>query len=202
MDGRRRSAAPSISERNQWANAAARSSLAAVHEVAAAAGSRPLILIMNYNAVDDPIEHNNTAYGWAKTFTNVFRTALPGPVMPQQATFVGRVDDFLSGTKTTGPSQHYNATTDAYFAEVRSRLAQYPEPPAVFLMQQYYKGVTPEEAAAALAQGTMVGPGVVVLNGPGLWTPPADVVTRANAAAAATRLRWRTIPDRWPTRCI
>ena len=183
-----------ISERNQWANVAARSSLAAVHEVAASAGTRPLILIMNYNALDDPVEQNNTAYGWAKTFTNVFRTALPGPVLPQQATFVGKVGDFLSGVRTTGPSQHYNATTDAYFAEVQSKLAQYPQPPAVFLMQQYYKGVTSEEASAAMAQGTAVGPGVVVLSGAGLWTPPAEVVARASAAAAATQQALATHP--------
>jgi hypothetical protein len=175
-----------LGQKNQWADQSLRASLAAVHQVSTEAGPRPLILIMNYNAVDDPHEHNNTAYGWAKTYTNVFRTAIPGDIVRQQATFVGKVDDFLAGVRTTGPSEHYNATTEAYFKEVQARLAQYPQPPAVFVIGPYYKGATPEERAAALAKGTKIGPDVVVLNGPGLWTPPPDVVARAEAAAGST----------------
>ncbi len=66
-----------VSEKSQWVDEAARTSLAAVHVVSEAAGERPNILVMNYNDQDDNTQ-SNTAYGWAKTFTNVFRTGLPG----------------------------------------------------------------------------------------------------------------------------
>ena len=69
-----------VSESTQWANQQVRSSLVAVGQVAEAAGERPNVLITNYNDTDDPATQTNTAYGWAKTYTNVFRTGLPGHV--------------------------------------------------------------------------------------------------------------------------
>jgi hypothetical protein len=182
------------SETNQWANEATRASLAAVHEVAAAAGERPVILIMNHDNVDDRATDNNTTYGWAKTDTNVFRTALPGPMLRQSATFVGTVGDFFVDRRTTGPSAAYNATTAMYFDDVRERLRMYPAAPVVFVLREFYGGVAPEQASADLAGGTAVGPGVAVVKGAGLWTPPADVVARAMAAGTARQEALSTHP--------
>ena len=142
----------------------------------------------------DPTDQTNTAYGWAKTDTNVFRTALPGKLVPQQATYVGTVDNFLANRQTMGESDGYNRTTSDYWTEVQLREQQYPQPPVVFVVQQFYKGATPEEIAAAMAQGTEVGPGVVVLNGSGLYAPPSDVVSSAQAAGDATKQALVTHP--------
>jgi hypothetical protein len=182
------------SQTNQWANESTRASLAAVHEVASAAGERPVILIMNHDGVDDPATHDNTTYGWAKTDTNVFRTALPGPMLQQSATFVGTVGDFLADRQTTGPSAAYDATTAMYLDDVRTRLRMDPAAPVVFLLRAFYGGVPPEQASADLAGGTAVGPGVAVVKGTGLWAPPADVVARALATGTARQRALATHP--------
>ena len=87
-----------VSERNQWANQGVRSSLAAVHEVVADAGTRPSVLVMNYNDTDDETG-TNTAYGWVKTFTNVFRTGIPGDMVKYHATYLGTAENFLAGVR-------------------------------------------------------------------------------------------------------
>ncbi|MDP9185343.1 MAG: MFS transporter, partial [Actinomycetota bacterium] len=81
--------------------------------------------------------------------------------------------------------------------DYEARFTQFPEPPVVFLIGQYYEqglcnGVpdcTPEQRDQllkdAFAQGTMIGPDVAVLNGDGLYTPPAEVIQSAEAVAQA-----------------
>jgi hypothetical protein len=71
------------SEKAQWINEDARVSLAAVHEVVADAGVRPNIFIANFG-------DTATAYGWAKTYTNIMRTGLPGEDAQYSATYLGR----------------------------------------------------------------------------------------------------------------
>jgi Major Facilitator Superfamily len=171
-----------VSEQAQWIDEPARTSLAAVNVVAEAAGARPNILVMNYNDQDDDTQ-SNTAYGWAKTFTNVFRTGLPGTSAGYAATYMGTVDNFLSGQPTTSGSAGYTTWARKYFNDTQARRREFPEPPVAFLVGQFYKGSGDLDAAT---QGAIeVGPDVWVLQGEGLWTPPADVVQRAQAAAAA-----------------
>ena len=129
-----------VSEQNQWANQGVRSSLAAVHEVVADAGPRPNILVMNYNDTDDETG-TNTAYGWVKTFTNVFRTGIPGDMVKYNATYLGTAENFLAGERTTGASEGYNDASQKHFDEIQTRLSDYPEDPVVFLIGQYYKGL-------------------------------------------------------------
>ena len=52
---------------------------------------------MNYLDSDDPATGTNTAYGWAKTWTNVFRTGLPGDAAERSVTYLGTIDNFLAG---------------------------------------------------------------------------------------------------------
>jgi hypothetical protein len=90
-----------VSDINQWANQDVRTSLAAVHEVVADAGERPNVLLVNYLDTNDPATGTNTAYGWAKTWTNVFRTGLPGDAAERSVTYLGTIDNFLAGQPTT-----------------------------------------------------------------------------------------------------
>jgi Major Facilitator Superfamily len=173
-----------VSEANQWADENVRVALASVHEVVAGAGERPNILIMNYaDAADDT--HTNTAYGWAKTFTNVFRTGLPGAADVRSATYLGTLGNFLAGKVTAGASAGYNTIATRYFKSLQTREQQYPQDPVVFLYGDFYKGNVDVEAA--LSHGTAIGPNVVVIQGDGLYRPSADMVQRAQAAAAAEK---------------
>ncbi|MGQ0668841.1 MAG: MFS transporter, partial [Actinomycetota bacterium] len=68
----------------------------------------------------------------------------------------------------------------------------FPEEPIVFVVGQYYQGDV--DAAATLASGVLVGPDVAVITGDGLYEPPADLVERARAAAAAESARLEDHP--------
>jgi MFS family permease len=199
-----------VSDETQWANQEVRSSLAAVHEVVAAAGERPNVLIMNYNDTADETG-TNTAYGWAKTYTNVFRTGLPGASAKYSVTYLGTIQNFLARQPTTGASPGYDRAAGLHFDEVRSRLATYTEPPVVFVIGQYYKGVcnggacgddpstAPQVFHQALEQADAVevGPDVYALTAPGLWSPPDDVVSRAHDDAVAAAAAFEDHPSAW-----
>jgi hypothetical protein len=211
-----------VSAQTQWANQDIRTSLAAVHEVVAAAGDRPNVLVVNFNDLDDPNTGTNTGYGWAKTYTNVYRTGLPGDAAERSVTYFGDLGRFLQGEPTTSSagSSGYEHTSASHFCEAFgwdesicgetpedfvARFDAYPEDPLVFVIGQYYgglcNGVTDcTDAAAqarlddAMAKGVEVGPDVVAIQGDGLWSPPADVVERAQAAAAAEAAKFADHP--------
>jgi MFS family permease len=217
-----------VSDTNQWANQDVRTSLAAVHEVVAAAdanGPHPNVLLVNYLDTNDSTG-TNTAYGWAKTWTNVFRTGLPGDAAERSVTYLGTIDNFLAGAATTSSagSQGYDdiarqhfcegfGGSDSYcFPDIKKkpadfvpRFTQFPDSPLVFLIGQYYRqglcngvqGCTADQGDQLLKQATAnaipIGPDVWVLQGSfsggtetgKLYTPPADVVAQAEAAATA-----------------
>src|SRR6476619_3694544 len=146
-----------VSDTNQWANQDVRTSLAAVHEVVADSGERPNVLLVNYLDTNDSTG-TNTAYGWAKTWTNVFRTGLPGDAAERSVTYLGTVDNFLAGKPTTSSvnSTGYNDIARQHFCEAQwvdqycsvngdtppdypARFQQFPEAPVVFLIGQYYE---------------------------------------------------------------
>jgi MFS family permease len=216
-----------VSDTNQWANQDVRTSLAAVHEVVQDAGERPNVLLVNYLDTNDPSTGTNTAYGWAKTWSNVFRTGLPGDAAERSVTYLGTIDNFLQGQATTSStdSQNYNDIARQHFCEAFwpsdqeclqgdekkpanfvPRFQEFPEPPVVFLIGQYYEqglcnGVpdcTEEQRQQLLDQATAnatpIGPDVWVLNGAfsggtesgtQLYAPSADIVQQAEAAATA-----------------
>ncbi len=180
-----------IEESNQWANEGVRTSLTAVNEVVQAAGERPIVLVINYTDADDATG-SNTAYGWAKTYTNVFRTGIPGDMEQYSATYLGSLEDFLAGRPTASStgSQNYEEWSQKYFDELQVREKAYPEDPVVFVVGQYYWGYLPPEQQQAAkdfvtAHGTEIGPDTYVMNEPGLWMPDADVIAQAQAAAQA-----------------
>ena len=151
-----------VSETNQWANQQVRTSLAAVNEVVDAAGERANVLVVNYGDTDDPATETNTAYGWAKTYSNVFRTGLPGDGDRASVTYLGTLDSFLAGERTTSTagSEGYTDAATAHWCEAfggpveqcdpdgkladdfRPRFEEFiSEPPVVFLIGQYYGGL-------------------------------------------------------------
>ena len=191
---------------NQWAPQSVRTSLAAVREVATAAGERPSILIVNSNDTDDATG-TNTTYGWAKTYTNVLRTGLPGDLAKYNATYLGTVENFRLGIPTPAPSEDYEQTSRSHWNEVRLRRATYPAPPLVLLIGEYYAGLcngvpsgecTPQvedEAFRAAIEGSIeIGPGTYVLTGDGYYEPGGEVVERARAAADAAAARFADHP--------
>ena len=214
-----------VSETNQWANQQVRTSLAAVNEVVDAAGERPNVLVVNYGDTDDPATDTNTAYGWAKTYTNVFRTGLPGEAIERSVTYLGTLENFLAGERTTSTagSEGYTDAATGHWCEAfggeaalcnpddkladdfQPRFEELSEPPVVFLIGQYYGGlcngvddcsadIEQQNLEAATSQGVEVGPDVYVIEGEGLWAPPADVVERAQAAAAEEAAKFEAHP--------
>ena len=182
-----------VNEQNQWANENVRTSLAAVNVVVSAAGERPNILVMNYTDANDATG-SNTAYGWAKTYTNVFRTGLSGESEKYSATYLGTVQNFLAGRPTPSSTDGamYTEWSTRYFDEVQARRATYPDPPVAFVVGQYYTGAV--DLQTDVANAVSVGPDVWVLTAPDLWTPPADVVARAQAAALAQQTAFADHP--------
>jgi MFS family permease len=214
-----------VSETNQWANQQVRTSLAAVNEVVDAAGERANVLVVNYGDTDDPATDTNTAYGWAKTYTNVFRTGLPGEAIERSVTYLGTLENFLAGERTTSTagSEGYTDAATGHWCEAfggeaalcnpddkladdfQPRFEELSEPPVVFLIGQYYGGlcngvddcstdIEQQNLEAATSQGVEVGPDVYVIEGEGLWAPPADVVERAQAAAAEEAAKFEAHP--------
>lgn len=179
------------SEANQWANEGVRTSLAAVGEVVNEAGDRPIVLVMNYTDSDDATG-SNTAYGWAKTYTNVFRTGIPGDKERLSATYLGTLENFLAHrpSPSSTRSQNYTEWSQNYFDELQLREKAYPQDPVVFVVGQYYWGYLPTDQQAAVKafvtdNSIEIGPDTYVLDEPGLWVPSDAVVDQARAAGAA-----------------
>jgi len=193
-----------VTEKNQWANQDVRTSLAAVHEIVADAGERPIVLVVNYNDGDDETG-TNTAYGWAKTYTNVFRTGLDGDGARLQATFLGTVEDLRAGRATVGRSEGYTEAAASHFEELRTRTQDHPEDPLVFLIGQYYGGLCNgvedcdeaderERFEAAIADAVEVGPDTYVLTGDGFYAPSEASVAAAQEASTAEGARLEDHP--------
>ena len=129
-----------------------------MHEVVEAGGERPNVLLVNYRDTNDETG-TNTAYGWAKTWSNVFRTGLSGDAAERSVTYLGTIDNFLQAQATTSraDSQGYNDIARQHFCEAFwpsdqeclqgdekkpanfiPRFQEFPEAPVVFLIGQYY----------------------------------------------------------------
>ena len=173
------------SEKAQWIDEGARISLAAVHEVAAEAGVRPNVFIANFG-------DTATAYGWAKTFTNIMRTGLPGDLAQYSATYFGTRENYLAGQPTVGEDEGYTQTSKDYFEEVQAQAARYTDEPVVFLVGQFYKGDVDVEQA--LVSGVSIGPGRQRDHG----RRPVHADPRGRGGGAGGRGRREGAPGRSP----
>ena len=158
-----------VSESNQWAEQGVRTSLAAARQVVDAAGERPIVLVGELRRHATRSSTTNTGYGWAKTYTNVFRTGLPGDAIERATTYFGTLDNFMAGEPTTSTqgSQGYDDTSISHWCETFGgpdedcdpdekkpddfvpRLEEYHEDPVVFLFGQYYGGLVQRRSRTA-----------------------------------------------------
>ena len=183
-----------VSKGGQWANEDVRTSLAAVNVVSTAAGERPNILVMNFLDGEDETG-TNVAYGWAKTYTNIYRTGLPGTSARFSATYLGTVENFLQDqpTLSTRAAQNYDLWSRRYLEDIDAKRAAYPAP---HRWRSSSGSSTGRRGRVRRSRPTawQVGPDVWVLKGPNLWVPPPDVVAQAQAAAKAQQAAFADHP--------
>jgi MFS family permease len=167
---------------NQWIDQPTRTALSAASAVVAREPGRPIVFILNFG-------DTYQAYGWAKTFTNVSRTGLPGDAVKRSMSYFGSVQDFLASRPTELTDPTYNKMSRGFFAEVQALERTYPQPPLVFLVRQF-NGNT--ENASLLNQEpppdylVRIGEDIAVVTGTNLATPSAETLDAARAAEAAT----------------
>ncbi|MBI2239048.1 MAG: MFS transporter, partial [Actinobacteria bacterium] len=167
---------------NQWIDQPTRISLAAARAVVEREPGHPVVFVLNFG-------DTYQSYGWAKTFTNVSRTGLPGDAVKRSASYFGDVQSFLVGEPTVLTDPTYNKMSRGFYREMQETLADYPEPPVVFLIRQF-NGNTDNTALLDQEPGPSylmkLGDDVAVVTGSGLVTPSPETVAAARAAEQRT----------------
>src|SRR5436190_5883542 len=186
------------SQENQWIDQDTRVALAAVRTVVAnESADHPIVFLENYR--DD-----STAYGWAKTYTNVARTGLPGSDEARSFAYFGDAQQLLQNQPTELTNPNYNKISRGFYGELALGENRYPGDPLVFVVREFNAGtdneklLDPSTAQEALgsppAQGGVVpgttpaagveslGKNVAVLTGPGLATPSASTLQAARTS--------------------
>jgi MFS family permease len=167
---------------NQWIDQPTRTALSAASAVVAREPGRPVVFILNFG-------DTYQAYGWAKTFTNVSRTGLPGDAVKRSMSYFGSVHDFLGSRPTELTDPTYNKMSRGFSAEVQALERRYPQPPVVFLVRQF-NGNT--ENAALLDREPppdyllKIGDDIALVTGRNLASPSQETLDAARAAEAAT----------------
>ncbi|MFL5767008.1 MAG: MFS transporter, partial [Actinomycetota bacterium] len=183
------------SQKNQWIDQDTRVALAAVGTVVANESSdHPIVFLENYR--DD-----STAYGWAKTYTNVARTGLSGRDEARSFAYFGDAQQLLQNQPTELTNPNYNKISRGFYGELALGENRYPGDPLVFVVREFNAGTDNEKlldtstasqsanatgsasTSAATAPGVeSLGKDVGVLTGPGLATPSASTLQAARAA--------------------
>jgi hypothetical protein len=167
---------------NQWIDQPTRTALSAASVVAEREPGRPIIFILNFG-------DTYQAYGWAKTFTNVSRTGLPGDAVKRSMSYFGSVQDFLANRPTVLTDPTYNKMSRGFFDEVQALERRHPEAPIVLLVRQFNENT---DNATLLDQEppptnlVKVGDDIAVVTGPNLATPSSETLSAARAAEAQT----------------
>jgi len=176
---------------SQWIDQPTRTALAGVDAVVRGMpGDTPVIFIVNYR-------DTYQSYGWAKTFTNVSRTGLPGEAVKRSMTYFGSLDDFLADRPTPGTDPTYAKMSRGFFREVQALRREYTAPPAVFLVRGFNEGTD----NAGLLDERPAPDGLVpisddlaIVTGSGLATPPPAAVDAATTAEHATAAMYANHP--------
>jgi hypothetical protein len=167
---------------NQWIDQPTRTALSAASAVVQREPDHPIVFILNYA---DAYQ----SYGWAKTFTNVSRTGLPGDAVKRSMSYFGDVKDFLADRPTQLTDPTYNKMSRGFFAEVHQLERKYPQAPVVFLMRQFNRG-TANASLLDQPAGTKglvtIGKDIAVVTGPHLAIPSPETLAAARAAEART----------------
>lgn len=172
-----REAAQWADQDNQWIDQPTRTALAAARAIVEhQPEGEPIVFVVNFG-------DTYQSYGWAKTFTNVSRTGLPGDAVKRSMTYFGDVNDLLAGQPTQLTDDTYNKMARGFFREVEALRQEYPQPPIVFLVRQFNEGTA---NADLLDSGSPVlvplGADIAVVTGTGFATPSPEAVSAAKAA--------------------
>ncbi len=175
---------------NQWIDQPTRTALSAAHAVAEREPGRPIVFILDYADVYQ-------AYGWAKTFTNVSRTGLPGDAVKRSMSYFGEVRDFLADRPTQLTDPTYNKMSRGFFSEMQDLEQKYPQAPVVFLVRQFNEGtgnaalLDRQPAPDGLVK---IGTDIAVVTGPNLATPSPEALDAARTAEAQTAALYANHP--------
>jgi sugar phosphate permease len=164
---------------NQWIDQPTRTALAAARAVVEREPEdAPIVFIVN-DADDYP------SYGWAKTFTNVSRTGLPGDAVKRSMTYFGAVDSFLADEPTQLTDATYNKMSRGFHRELTALREEYAGAPVVFLVRQFNEGTVNEDVLDSGDPSLVpLGSDIAVVTGAGLATPSPEAVDAARSAEA------------------
>jgi Major Facilitator Superfamily len=184
---------PWVNDSAQWISQDTRTALVAASGVIEREPGVPIVFLENFADTRPP-----TGYGWAKTFTNVARTGIPGDSVIRSAAYFGTLDNFVKGVPTKFT---YDALLDSpedlktfkgkglsegYMQNMDKVLARYDAPPLVFAIREFNKG---ENAQAIFPSGCLtdqnspagdeivpLGCDIGLVSAPGVTTTPSQQV--------------------------
>ncbi|MEX0755310.1 MAG: MFS transporter [Actinomycetota bacterium] len=174
---------------NQWISQETRVALSSANEIAERVDDVPLAIIGNY--ATEP-----QSYGWGKTFTNVFRTTLPGEDAERVGTYWGTLDNFIAGEPTNFEKDRVPTVTndertmsEGYLAHLTAVTEEQGAPPVVFVVREFSLGENKElfpEDGSCLDEGTVpreeivpLGCDIGIVSVDGVTTTPSDEVLEA-----------------------
>ena len=174
---------------NQWIDQSTRTSLAGARAIVENEPGHPVIFLLNY-------ADRYAAYGWAKTFTNVSRTGLPGEAVKRDFSYFGDVERFTElaaagfpgdAAPTLLTDRTYNKISLGFYGELQAMAREYPEDPVVFLVRQFNEKTSSEEYLDSGASNLVpLSDDIAVVTGEGLVTPSEEAVAAASAAERET----------------
>ena len=174
---------------NQWIDQSTRTSLAGARAIVETEPDHPVIFLLNY-------ADRYAAYGWAKTFTNVSRTGLPGEAVKRDFSYFGDVERFTELAAAGFPGDEaptlltdrtYNKISLGFYGELQAMAREYPEEPVVFLVRQFNEKTSSEEYLDSGASNLVpLSDDIAVVTGEGLVTPSDEAVAAASAAERET----------------
>ncbi|MGZ8604771.1 MAG: MFS transporter, partial [Actinomycetota bacterium] len=164
---------------NQWIDPPTRTALSATQAVVEnQPEDGPIVFVVNFR-------DEYQSYGWAKTFTNVSRTGLPGDAVKRSMTYFGSVDSFLADEPTVLTDDTYNKMSRGFHRELTSLREEYPGEPVVFLIRQFNEGTGNEDLLDSGDPSLLsLGEDIAVVTGDGLATPSPEALEDARAAEA------------------
>ncbi len=186
-----RDASQFANENNQWIDQPTRTALAGARAIIESEPGHPIVFVLNFG-------DTYQAYGWAKTFTNVSRTGVPGDRVEMDFSYFGDVKTFTElaaagfpaddhPTLLTDPT--YNKMTLGFYGEIQRMTRDFPELPVAFLIRQF-NGNTENTALLdqdpAPANLLKISDDIAVVTGEGLVTPSPEALAAAKTAEEAT----------------
>src|SRR5581483_1728177 len=136
-------------------------------------------------------------YGWAKTFTNVSRTGLPGDAIKRDFSYFGSVETFLQDEPTILSDPTYNKMARGFYEELQRGLSRYHEAPLAFLVRQFNGNTTNAkllDQTPAPSNLIKIGDDLAVVTGPNLATPSPDALAAARRAERQTAALYANHP--------